>query len=110
MKAERERPRQRYDEVYKRRAVQLAFSGERSVQEVAAELGVARPMLYRWREQLAPWLGESRPGQRSLAQAEAENERLRAEVQRLQQREDALKKSLGILCEPRRKGMPGSQP
>lgn len=106
----RGRQRRRFDEVYKRQAVALAFGGERSVQAVAAELGVARPMLYQWRRVCAPWMGGAPPGARALAEAEAENQRLRAEIGRLKQRELALKQSLGILCEPRRSGMPRSKP
>ena len=49
------------------------------------------------------------PAPRTLAEAEEEIGRLRAEVVRLREREIVLKKSLGILSETPGSGMPGSR-
>jgi hypothetical protein len=43
-----------------------------------------------------------------LAEVEAENRRLREENAKLLEQREVLKKSLGILCEPPLRGMPGS--
>ena len=67
-----------------------------------------REALYSWRKQLASRIGlngiTDRP--RNLEESEEENRRLRAEVIRLREREDVLKKSLGILSETPESGMP----
>ncbi len=101
--------RRRYDEAFKRHAVELTMQEGRSVGTVAAELGLSRSMLDRWRRQFAPGLvGGGGSGPRSVEQLEEENRRLREELMRMRQREDVLKKSLGILSEPPARGMPGS--
>jgi transposase len=102
-------PRRRYDEVFKRHAVDLSLQRDRRVSDIAQELGVPEGMLYAWRRQYAPrpaGIGE-RP--RTLEEAEAEIGRLREEVVRLQEREIVLKKSLGILSETPGRGMPRSR-
>lgn len=102
-------PRRRYDETFKRHAVDLTLQGQRRVTEVAHELGVPESMLYAWRRQYAPRAAGSGAPPRSLEEAEAENARLRAEIVRMQERELVLKKSLGILSEPPGRGLPGSK-
>jgi transposase len=107
-KAKPTKPRQKYDETYKRHAVELSLSTTRTVMAVAQELGVTKSMLYRWRELYAPRPsgGDSPDGPRTFEQAEAENRQLRAEVIRMRERETVLKKSLGILSETPESGMP----
>jgi len=104
-----EQSRRRYNETFKRHAVDLTLHGHRRVTQVARELGVSESMLYAWRRQYAPRPvgGGERP--RSLEEAEAEICRLRAENARLQEREIVLKKSLGILSETPERGMPRSR-
>ena len=102
-------PRRSYDETYKRHAVALTLQGNRTVKAVAAELGIAAWALYEWRRLYAPPLGVSGPAPRTLAEAEEEIGRLRAEVVRLREREIVLKKSLGILSETPGSGMPASR-
>lgn len=102
------RPRHYYDESYKRHAVALTLQEGRTVKEVAAELGIGAWALYDWRRLYAPAVGVAAPAPRTLSEAEAEIERLRAENARLRERELILKKSLGILSETPRSGMPES--
>lgn len=103
------RPRQKFDETYKRHAVELTLSPGRTIKAVAEDLGITPWTLYRWRELYAPRpAGRSTaPGQRTPEETEEENRRLRAEVMRLREREIVLKKSLGILSETPESGMPG---
>ena len=89
-------PRRKYDETYKRHAVELTLHGDRTVKTVAKELGLLAWQLYDWRKLYAPRPGEGGPTQ-TLEEAQREICRLRAEVMRMREREDALKKSLGIL-------------
>lgn len=103
------KPRRHYDENFKRNAVELTLRGERSVTQVAAELGVAESMLYEWRRKYAPRPGATTGAPQTLEQATEEIARLRSEVVRLQEREIILKKSLGILSETPESGMPRSK-
>lgn len=103
------KPRRHYDENYKRHAVELTLRGDRSVTQVAGELGVAESMLYDWRRKYAPRPGATTGAPQSLEQATEEIARLRSEVVRLQERELILKKSLGILSETPESGMPKSK-
>lgn len=101
----------RFDETYKRHAVELTLRGDRTVKAVAGELGISPDRLYTWRGLYAPaptGLAPTR-SDRTLEQLEEDNRRLRAEVVRLRERESVLKKSLGILSETPESGMPGSR-
>jgi transposase len=89
----------RYDEAFKRSAVELWLQGGKSVQQIARELGISDQSLKNWKKQLAV-LPATGPGQRSLQQLEEENRRLRREVRLLAQQRDILKKTLGIIATP----------
>ena len=101
--------RRKFDEIYKRNAVELTLHGGRSTKTVAKELGIPAWALYEWRRLYAPRPGEGGPAPQTLEEALQENGRLRAEVIRLRDREVVLKKSLGILSEPPESGMPRSK-
>jgi transposase len=100
--------RRRYDENYKRHAVELTLRGDRTAAAVARELGISDSVLSQWRGQYSPHGGPPGTAPQSLEEATHEIARLRAELVRMQQREGILKKSLGILSEPPRSGMPKS--
>ena len=103
------KPRRHHDENFKRHAVELTLRGDRTVTQVAGELGVAESMLYEWRRKYAPRPGVKTGAPQTLEQASEEIARLRSEVVRLQEREIILKKSLGILSETPESGMPKSK-
>ena len=101
----------RFDDTFKRHAVELSMRAERTVKAVAEELRISPDRLYAWRLLYAPkpsGLAQAKP-ERSLEQVEEENRRLRSEVLRLREREIVLTKSLGILSETPESGMPGSR-
>ena len=102
-------PRRKFDETYKRHAVELTLHGDRTVKTVAKELGLPAWQLYEWRKLYAPRPGDGGPTPQTLEDAVKENERLRAEVIRMREREIVLKKSLGILSETPESGMPRSR-
>ena len=89
----------RYDEAFKRSAVELWLQGGKSVEQIAAELGISTQSLKQWKKQLAA-LPVTGPGQRSVQQLEEENRRLRRELQSALRQRDILKKTLGILSSP----------
>ena len=99
-------PRQKYDETYKRHAVELTLHGDRTVRTVARELGIPAWQLYEWRKIYAPRPGDAGPEPKTLEEAGREIDRLRAEVIRMREREVVLKKSLGILSETPERSMP----
>jgi len=101
MNTENNEPRkyQRYDENFKRSAVELWLQGGKSVATIATELGISTQSLKQWKKQLAA-LPASGLGQRSVGQLEEENRRLRREVRHMAQQRDILKKTLGIIATP----------
>ena len=103
------KPRRHFDENYKRHVVELTLRGDRSVTQVAGELGLAESMLYEWRRHYAARPGATTGAPQCLEEAAREIARLRSEVVRLQEREMVLKKSLGILSETPESGMPKSK-
>lgn len=102
-------PRRKFDETYKRHAVQLTLDGGRSVKKVAEELGIPAWTLYEWRKLYAPRGVQRGPAPQTLDEAEKEIARLREELVRMREREVVLKKSLGILSETSESGMSKSR-
>jgi transposase-like protein len=94
----------RYDESFKRSAVELWLQGGKSVEQIATDLGISTQSLKQWKKQLAA-LPVTGPGQRSVQQLEEENRRLKRELQGALRRCDILKKTLGILSTPNDGGM-----
>lgn len=101
----------RYSEEYKQQAVELWRNSGRSAAKVGAELGIRPALIFRWaKAQRDRKAGQAARGARSLEEVEAENARLRGENAKLIEQREILKKSLGILSETPRRGMPGSKP
>ncbi len=102
--------RQKFDDAFKQRAVELWLNSGKTAVAVAAELGIHAQRLSAWRERQTP----PRPGGKaggitppSPEQLAAENLSLRRENEYLRQQRDLLKKTLGILSEPPPNGMNG---
>lgn len=89
----------RYDEAFKRSAVELWLQGGKSAAQIAADMGITSQSLKHWKKQLAA-LPATGPGQRSLQQLEEENRRLKRDLQGALRQRDILKKTLGILSSP----------
>jgi transposase len=89
--------KRRYDEAFKKSAVELLVGGGKPLRQVASELGVSIWNLRDWKRRFLP--AEPQPP-RSLEQAEAENRALREELQRVKNQRDILKKTLGIISAP----------
>ena len=98
MNTENQVPRKykRYDEAFKRSAVEMLLQGGKSVAQIAAELGISDQSLKQWKKKLAA-LPATGLGQRSPSQLEEENRRLKRELQHVSRQRDILKKTLGIL-------------
>jgi transposase len=87
-------PRRQYDEEFKRNAVELLESGERTAVQLGRELGVSDCSLGKWKRQYG------RQGQASRSGLGAEQSRI-AELERelaaVSRQRDILKKALAIL-------------
>ena len=99
--------RKRYDDEFKRDAVELLLGGSKELKPLAHDLGVCSATLRDWRDR---YLRERDPQgpPRGPAPSDSGEElrRLRKENESLKRQRDILKKALGILSEP----SPGSMP
>ncbi len=48
------RSRRDFDDVFKRNAVNLTLKGDRSIKQIARELGISDSLLHQWRRRFAP--------------------------------------------------------
>ena len=94
----------KFDETFKREAVQNWLSSGKSAEVIAKELGLVPGLLYAWKRVFAPGEAKVRssasakPG--SLADVQAQLEAALRENRHLKEQRDILKKTLGILSEP----------
>ena len=84
----------RYSADFKKAAVENWLKSWKPGTQIAAELGVSYPSLKEWR---ANYSGTAMPEHGDLA---AENRTLRAELARVREQRDILKKTVGIFTEP----------
>jgi len=85
--------RARYDEEFKKRAVRLNSTSERSVKDVADSLGINIQTLYRWQKLYTPD-GEVT----KLSQAKDENSILRQRIAELEEENYILKKATAFFA------------
>lgn len=84
----------RYDDAFKRQAVELWIKTGKPGTQIARELGVSYPCLKDWKRR---YYGDATPERADL---QAENRALKAELARVREQRDILKKTLGIFTEP----------
>ena len=94
----------RYDEVFKRQAVEHWLKSDQPGTQIAAELGLSYPSLKEWKRR---YYGAATPVRSDL---EAENRALKAELARVREQRDILKKTRGIFTEPSKHATNGSKP
>ena len=110
MKQTSVRERRKFDETFKREAVQNWLQSGKSADVVGKELGITGNLLYAWRK-LVPAAAGGRaaavkPG--SVADIQGQLEASQRENRHLREQCTILKKTLGILSEPSSSGMNGS--
>lgn len=93
------RRRRTFTEEYKTEVVQLCLSGEKSIAQVARELGIARQVVQRW---VARW--ETDTGEREgLTRSEREElEQLRRENRILREERDILRRATAFFAKETR--------
>ena len=96
--------RRKFDETFKREAVQNWLASGKSAEVIARELGLAANRLYAWKHRFVPAAAGGRvatgakPG--SPADLQTQLDDTRRELARVREQRDILKKTLGILSEP----------
>ena len=90
----------RYDDAFKQAAVANWIKTGQSGTKIARELGISYPSLKEWKRR---YYGDAMPERDDLA---AENRALKAELARVREQRDILKKTVGIFSEPSKSGTP----
>lgn len=86
------KPYKQFSREFKVEAIRLADLGDKTISEVARELGIRVNQLYKWRKQLETEKSSGVATKRGRP-ADGELERLRKENQRLKEENDILKKA-----------------
>jgi transposase-like protein len=111
MKQTSVRERRKFDETFKREAVQNWLQSGKSAGVVAQELGLADNRLYAWKQRFAPAAagGKAAAGAKpgSVADLQTQLEASQREIRHLREQCTILKKTLGILSEPSLNAMNG---
>ena len=97
--------KKRYDEAFKRTAVEHWMLSGKSVRQIAAELGVNVQTLHTWRKKFKELPAGQVAG--TLEALQTENRRLQRELRRVSIQRDILKKTLGIISEVPDNGLIG---
>ena len=87
----------RYDDEFKAHAVKMVIEQNKTPTEVASDLGVSQPTIRRWVEQ-ASEPEDSKA--RRIAELEAENKKLKKQLENTKETVDVLKKSVAIFIKP----------
>lgn len=87
-----------YSREFKLEAVRLSQDSDRTVTEVAQELGISKSSLFRWRKELADDPEQAFPGRGQLKAHDAEMARLRKELREVQMENEILKKATAIFA------------
>lgn len=93
----------RYDEAFKRSAVEHWMVSGKSARLIADELGINQQNLHKWKQKFKALPVGQVAG--TLEAFQAENRRLQRELHRVTQQRDILKKTLGIISEPPGNGL-----
>ena len=104
--------RRKFDETFKRAAVQNWLASGKSAEVIAQELGLDANRLYAWKKRFAPADAGGRAAAgakpRSVADLQRQLDAAWREIARISEQRDILKKTLGILSEPSPNAMHGS--
>jgi transposase len=105
-------PRRKFDDTFKREAVNHWVTSGKPASVIAKELGVDPNLLYNWKQRFAPADagGRAAAGAKpaTLAEAQVRLDAAEREIARLREQRDILKKTLGIISEPPRNASSGS--
>lgn len=93
--------KERYTQEFKEQAVKLSYEGDKSVPELAADLGLAKNMLYRWRRESEEGQAD-KTGKRVFPgrgrDRDVELDGLRKALRQAEQERDILKKAVAFFA------------
>lgn len=89
--------RRKYDEEFKRRAVRLSYSSDRTVTSVAEALGVGVNLIHRWRK-----IYTSDGDQTKMSEQNNEIQALHIRIAELEEENDILKKASAYFAKHQR--------
>lgn len=92
--------RRTFTKEFKQEAVQLSYESDRSVAQVAQNLGIRPELLYRWRAEARQAGSDAFPGKGKQKPDDAEMARLRRELEQVRTERDILKKALSVFARP----------
>lgn len=85
-----------YTKEFKQEAVQLVETSDKSMSQVARDLGISDSTLYNWCQKSSHQGAQAFPGSGHQTALEEENRRLRRELEVTRQERDILKKAVNI--------------
>ena len=85
-----------YTREFKLEAVRLSATSEKSVAQIARDLGMRERVLYRWRHELREQQEQAFPGKGHQCELEEENRRLKRDLDLLKQEREIFKKAVAI--------------
>lgn len=88
--------RRTYTREFKVDAAKLSYNSEKSVEEIAASLGVSQSSLHRWRQEYRDDPDQAFPGSGQQKERDAEVARLKKELRQAQMENEILKKAAAI--------------
>ena len=97
MNTETKTKHKRYDEAFKKSAVEHWLISGKSARQIASELGINVQNLPKWKQKFKALPAGEMAG--TLEALQTENRRLQRELHRVAQQRDILKKTLGIISE-----------
>ena len=80
--------RRKFTKEFKQEAVQLSYDSDRSVVEVAQNLGISPRLIYRWRSEQRQEGEDAFPGKGKTKPSEEELRRLRRELEQVRMERD----------------------
>jgi len=88
--------RRTYTREFKVDAAKLSYNSEKSVEKIAASLGVSQSSLHRWRQEYRDDPDQAFPGSGQQKERDAEVARLKKELRQAQMENEILKKAAAI--------------
>lgn len=97
--------KKQYDKAFKKEAIRLALSGEKSITQTARDLGIKEPILYSWVSQVKSVSPKHEIEETQLTSAELieELKRIKKENIRLREERDILKKATVFFAQEEQK-------
>jgi transposase len=94
--------RSHYTKEFKTEAVRLLKNSDKSVEQLAKSLGVAKSTLHRWQSEFQADPAQAFPGNGQMKERDAEMARLNKELKQAQLENEILKKAVAIFTQSQR--------